>query len=49
LTTPPQPYEPETEAPPSISTDERERVIENVAKEFKLKPEKVAEVVRNAT
>ncbi|MCH2549641.1 MAG: hypothetical protein MK031_06245 [Alphaproteobacteria bacterium] len=48
LTTPPQPYEPETNAPGAIQPDVRDRVIESVAKEFKLEPEKVAEVVRNA-
>ena len=48
LTTPPQPYEPETNAPAALPTDVRDRVIETVAKEFKLEPEKVAEVIRNA-
>ena len=49
LTTPPQPYEPMTAPTVSaVPADVRDRVIESVAKEFKLEPEKVAEVVRNA-
>lgn len=49
LTTPPQPYEPMTAAPVlAAPADVRDRVIETVAKEFKLDPEKVAQVVRNA-
>ena len=48
LTTPPQPYEPETNVPAALPTDVRDWVIETVAKEFKLEPEKVAEVIRNA-
>ena len=49
LTTLPQPYEPETNVPANaIHTDVRDQIIESVAKEFKLEPEKVAEVVRNA-
>lgn len=49
LTIPPQPYEPMAGAPVlAAPADLRNRVIENVAKEFKLDPEKVAEVVRSA-
>lgn len=49
LTTPPQPYEPMAASPVlAAPADVRDRVIETVAKEFKLDPEKVAQVVRNA-
>lgn len=49
LTTPPQPYEPMTASPVlAAPADVRDRVIETVAKEFRLDPEKVAQVVRNA-
>jgi len=49
LTTPPQPYEPMSASPVlAAPADVRDRVIETVAKEFKLDPEKVAQVVRNA-
>ena len=49
LTTPPQPYEPIAASPVlAPPADVRDRVIENVAREFKLEPERVAEVVRNA-
>ena len=48
LTTPPQPYEPVTG--PAVATaapsDVRDRVAETVAKEFRLEPERVLEVVR---
>lgn len=48
LTTPPQPYEPMTASPVlAAPADVRDRVIETVAKEFRLDPEKVAQVVRN--
>ena len=48
LTTPPQPYEPVTGAPVVAAppADVRDRVVESVAKEFRLEPEAVLEVVR---
>ena len=48
LTAPPQPYEPVTGAPVVVAppTDVRDRVVESVAKEFRLEPEAVLEVVR---
>ena len=48
LTTPPQPYEPVTDAPIAAGppADVRDRVVESVAKEFRLEPEAVLEVIR---
>ncbi|MDH3739374.1 MAG: hypothetical protein OER92_09275, partial [Alphaproteobacteria bacterium] len=48
LTTPPQPYEPVTSEPIAAGppADIRDRVVESVAKEFRLEPEAVLEVVR---
>ena len=51
LTNPPAPYEPTTGVGNGVgaaSTATVERVIESVAKEFRLEPEKVDQVVRNA-
>lgn len=48
LTQPPQPYEPVTVAPqPRAPSDVRDRVVEKIAKEFRLEPERVEEVVRD--
>jgi amidase/nitrilase len=48
LTTPPQPYEPMEGAPIAAAApaDVRDRVVESVAKEFRLEPEAVLEVIR---
>ncbi len=48
LNTPPQPFEPVSGAPIAAAppTDVRDRVVESVAKEFRLEPEAVLEVVR---
>lgn len=46
LTTPPQPYEPVSGGSVAPPADIRDRVVENVAKEFQLEPEAVMEVVR---
>ncbi len=47
LTTPPAPYEPiaaaQADQPPSFMV---ERVVDSVAKEFRLEPERVDEIVR---
>lgn len=47
LTTPPQPYEPVTQAAPAVPAGLRDRVVEKVSKEFQLEPERVEEVVRS--
>lgn len=48
LTTPPQSYEPLTDAPVAAGppADVRDRVVESIAKEFRLEPEAVLDVIR---